>query len=94
MAKGVTGWGGAKGLRVAGIGEVMGMGERPSSHAPREGTCLQKHFLFVVCTLSQVDKLSPRNEQTQDHMTGKPRARVSARSLYSSHYTLMPLTYL
>ena len=55
---------------------------------------LQKHFLFIVCTLLQVDKLSPRNEETQDHMTSKSRARVSARSLCSSHYTLMPLTYL
>ena len=46
MAKGVTGWGGAKGLRVAGIGEVTGMGRRPGGHAPREGTCLTKAFPF------------------------------------------------
>ena len=49
VAKGVTGWGVAEGLRVAGIGELMDVGERPGGHAPWKGTCPTKAISFSPC---------------------------------------------
>ena len=77
MAKGVTGWGGAKGLRVAGIGEVMVMPQGKE-------LALQEHFLFVTYPLLQVNKLSLKNEQTgpRSHDQQTQSQNLSLKSLF------------
>ena len=84
MAKGVTGWGGAKGLRVAGIGEVMGMRERRGVMPKGKELALQEHFLFVTYPLLQVNKLSLKNEQTgpRSHDQQTQSQNLSLKSLF------------